>query len=387
MKIVHIGLCGPVTDGWNYQDNMLTKYHSKFGYDVTMITSQWIWGTDGKLKKIEESNYINGDNVKMIRLPLKYRDKFSKKFKRYVGLKKALIQEKPDILFIHNVSFLDINTIVSYLKINKNVKVFVDNHSDYSNSATSFISKNILHKIIWRYMANKIEPYTSKFYGVLPARVDFLIDLYKIPKHKVELLVMGADDEKVEASKILQKRLDLRKKHGIDDNDFLIVTGGKIDEAKRQTLMLMDAVKQLNKNKVKLIVFGSVIDNLRDELDKLADGINIQYIGWINSEDSYEYFAAADLAVFPGRHSVFWEQVAGQGIPMICKYWEGTTHIDLGGNVLFLENDSSKDIYDALVGIIEDNKKYNNMLAVAQKMSYKFLYSNISRLSIGKEKL
>ena len=83
MKIVHICLCGPVTDGWNYQDNMLTKYHKKLGHDVSMITSQWIWGKNNKLEKFEESNYINSDGVKVIRLPIKGKDNFNNKFKKY----------------------------------------------------------------------------------------------------------------------------------------------------------------------------------------------------------------------------------------------------------------------------------------------------------------
>ena len=49
MKVTHICLAGPVTDGWNYQDNLLTKYQEKLGYDVSIITSEWIWTEKGKL--------------------------------------------------------------------------------------------------------------------------------------------------------------------------------------------------------------------------------------------------------------------------------------------------------------------------------------------------
>ena len=47
-------------------------------------------------------------------------------------------------------------------------------------------------------MAQVINPYVTTFYGVLPARVDFLKDVYGLPKNKVEILVMGADDKQVE---------------------------------------------------------------------------------------------------------------------------------------------------------------------------------------------
>lgn len=385
MKIVHVCLCGPVTDGWNYQDNMLTKYHKKLGHNVTMITSQWIWGENGELEKCENSKYINDDGVKVIRLPIKGKDNFSRKFKRYDGLYDILLNEMPDIIFIHNLSFIDINTIVSYLKINKNIKVFVDNHSDFSNSATNWLSRNILHKIIWRNIANRIEPYTEKFYGVIPARVDFLIDIYKLPKEKIELLVMGADDDKVKEIKNVEIISKLKESFNIKQSDFVIVTGGKIDQAKTQTLLLMEAVKRINRNDLKLIIFGSVEESIKSDFMNLCDNNMIRYIGWVSSVDSYKYFEMSDLVVFPGRHSVFWEQVVAQGKPMICKYWKGTTHVDIGGNVLFLKKDSTEEIKDILLKIIDERKIYKNMLNIAEEISYNFLYSNISRKSICEE--
>ena len=67
---------------------------------------------------------------------------------------------------------------------------------------------------------------------------------------------------------------------------------------------------------------------------------NIKYLGWIKSNLTYKYISIADLAIYPGRHSVLWEQTAGQGIPCVIKYWPGTTHIDVGGNCMFLYENS-----------------------------------------------
>ena len=41
-KIVHISLNSLYTDGWSYQDQMLSKYHKRMGYDVTCITSHFV---------------------------------------------------------------------------------------------------------------------------------------------------------------------------------------------------------------------------------------------------------------------------------------------------------------------------------------------------------
>ena len=86
MKIVHICLCGPVTDGWNYQDNMLTKYHRKMGNEVTIITSQSIWGKNGKLEIDTRSTYINENDVKVIRLRYKLGKDVTSKLKMYKDL-------------------------------------------------------------------------------------------------------------------------------------------------------------------------------------------------------------------------------------------------------------------------------------------------------------
>lgn len=381
-KIVHIMLAGPVTDGWTYQDNLLTKYHRRLGYEVTMITSQWVWGENGKLEKFERIDYTNENDVKVIRLPIEGKDEFSRKFKRYYGLYATIEGETPNILFIHGVSFCDVKTVVRYIRSHSDVRVYVDNHSDFSNSGTNWLSRNVLHKIIWKHNAQMILPYTEKFYGVLPARVDWLVDMYGLPKDKCELLVMGVDDELAEKAELENRKDKIKKLYGISDSDFLVVSGGKIDVAKRQTLLLMEAIGKSKMENLKLLVFGSVEESIREEFNKLLVDNRVMYVGWINAMDSYDYFAAAKLVVFPGRHSVFWEQVAGQGIPMVCKYWDGTTHIDLDGNVEFIYEDQVETIRQKIEMIASDQECYSEMRNRAYTKRAVFRYSEIAKRSI-----
>jgi len=383
MRIVHIGF-SPVTDGWNYQDNLLPKYHVLLGHQVWYITGQWVWGESGKLKQIFDNKYNNQDHVTMIRLSTQKNKSYTYKFKRFENLYPTIKEINPDILFIHGCQFIDMKIIVKYLEAHPNIITYVDNHADFSNSASNWLSKNILHKIIWRYYAKMIEPYTKKFYGVLPARVDFLIDVYKLPKEKVELLVMGADDELVEKAKNPIVKKSLRTKYNIADDDFLILTGGKIDLAKQQILLLMQAVQQIHDKRIKLIVFGSVVDELKEDIARLSDDEKIQYIGWVDANESYDYFASADLVIFPGRHSVFWEQVVAQGIPMIVKYWEGTTHIDIGGNCIFLYQDSADEIKSKIDYVVGCPEAYNQIrLAALKNEKNKFFYSEIATKSLS----
>lgn len=378
MKIVHICLCGCVTDGWSYQDNLLPKYQKRNGNDVTVIASKWIWNSEGKMEICHRDQYVNEDGVKMIRLNSLFHMGVEAKSKIYPGLIRTIEKESPDILFIHDLSFLQVNTICNFLRRHRNVTAYCDNHGDFSNSARNWFSKNLLHKGIWKIGAQRIKKYVERFYGVLPARVDFLRDLYGLPEEKCELLVLAADDDLVEHAEEAEIIEKTRDRYQIEEKDFVIATGGKIDMFKQQTLLLMEAVNRIPDENMKLFVFGSVVEELDMKLHQLCSD-KVKYIGWLNNKETYELFAVADIAVFPGRHSVFWEQVVGQGIPIIVKRWVGTEHVDLGGNALFLDEDSVEEIRKKLSMACEN---LENMRRAARKNRELFLYSNIARESI-----
>lgn len=385
MKIVHLCLGCFFPDNYSYQENMLPKFHKQLGYEVEVIASLVTFDQDGKAAYLSKGSvYQNEYDIMVTRLNYKKPEKVYRKLKRYIGTYDALEKAKPDILFIHGCQFMDMDIVAEYVKRHSGIAVYVDNHADFSNSGTNWLSKNLLHKVLWRHEAHRIEPYTQKFYGVLPARVDWLVNMYKLPKGKCELLVMGADDDKVEAARNPEIRKNIRAQYGIEDEDFLIMTGGKIDPWKTQTLLLMEAVKKIDSDRVKLIVFGSVTPELKERVTALADGKKVQYIGWVRSEDSYNYFAAADLVVFPGRHSVFWEQVAGMGIPMLCKYWDGTTHVDLGGNVELLTHDSVEELQQKIEALIANPAQYQKMKQVAERQGKEaFSYKQIAQRAIA----
>lgn len=380
-SIVHLCLCGPVTDGWNYQDNLLPKYHKKMGLDVTIITSHWIWGEDGTLTIDPREEYYNENGILVKRLDIADGRTLSHKFKKYENLVDTLEKCSPDILFIHGCQFLDVPAVVKCVKKRKPI-VYVDNHADYSNSATNWLSKNVLHRIVWRRMAKKLEPVTKKFYGVLPARVDFLHDLYGIAKKKIELLVMGVDDEVAESVSCEENIAKIREKYGITGDEYLLVSGGKIDRAKCQTLELMKAVRKIN-GIIKLIVFGSVEDELKEQFDDLVDGQKIIHAGWLSAYESNELFAIADLVVFPGRHSVFWEQVVGLGIPLMVKRWDGTDHVDINGNCVFLERSDEAEMKDKISLLYNDLAQRKVLKQRAEAAKKNFLYSTIAKKSIG----
>jgi len=382
VKIIHLCLCGPFTDKALYQENLLTKYHKKLGHDVSIITSQYTWNNKGEIVKEESKTYYNEHGIKVIRLPSEEIPFLN--FKLYKNLYKSIENEKPDILFMHGIQFLNLKQVIKYVKKHTNVRLFVDNHADVINSARNWLSRNIKHKIIWRHYAKIIEPYTTKFYGVSTPSVNFLKEIYQITDEKIELLPLGIDDEKVEEVKNPYISKKIREKHNIKPSDFLIMTGGKIDNNKTQTLLLMQAIREMNIPSIKLIIFGSIIPELKSKFNKLLDE-NIIYVGWLDSDDIYKYLNSADLVVFPGLRSVLWIQAIGLGKPCVFNYIGPgiTDDIDLGGNCIFLYENTVEEMKTVITEIVNNKNLYEQMKNVAStKGMSTFSYKKIAEKSI-----
>ena len=78
-----------------------------------------------------------------------------------------------------------------------------------------------------------------------------------------------------------------------------------------------------------------------------------------------------------------WEEAAALGIPMLCKDIPGTHHVDLGGNVRFLNEDSTKVIQNEIENLLDQPEEYQQMKRVAVDKGKKaFSYREISRKAI-----
>lgn len=377
MKIVNLALGNTYNEGWGYQENLLTKYQKLNGNDVTIITSRMVnnKNDDGyHLTDVEE--YTNDLGIKVIRLDYPINIWPIRVLRVFKNLYQTIEKEKPDFIFIHNGQFLDSLKVCKYLKNHPNCKASCDNHADETNSAKTFFPK-VLHYTIWRYCMNQLNKYVNKFYGVLPIRCDFLKKYYNLPDNKVDLLVMGVDDELIDKTNI--DSIEFKKQYNINPNQLNIITGGKIDHYKTETLNLMEVVKD-NKD-IRLFIFGSIGDEIKDKFDELLSD-NMTYLGWLSQEQSYAALKACDVAIFPGRHSVIWEQCVGLGVPIVVRKWPGTQHVDIGGNCIFLQSGSKQELKEEINKLL--NKEYLNQLTVSANSNNKqeFSYKNIAEKSI-----
>jgi 1,2-diacylglycerol 3-alpha-glucosyltransferase len=387
MKILHCCLACFYIDGYGYQENVLPKMHKLQGHEVKIVASTETFINDMYLGYSESGTYLNENGIAVTRLPYVLWLPFSlaRKIRKYSGLIEQLEQFQPEIIFIHDLQFFSIYEIIKYLKMNRNVKVYIDGHTDYGNSGKNWLAKNILHRIIYKRYANAIEPYVRKYYGTLPLRVDFIKKEYGIKPEKVELLELGGDSTAIDLTKRDEIRGIIRKEHNIKEDDFLIVTGGKLDLLKGIHL-LMRAVREIDNIKIKLLVFGKPNQESKGEIEYLSNSKNIRYVGWVNSNKIYEYFISADMAFFPGTHSVLWEQAISVGLPGVFKKHKGIEHIDVGGNAMFIEKIDVKNIRDVIENIYNNKEKYIWMKKTAMELGVaKFDYFEIAKRAIEQE--
>ncbi|MDR6487554.1 glycosyltransferase involved in cell wall biosynthesis [Chryseobacterium vietnamense] len=319
MKILM--LCELYIESLEYQENLLVKYYRKHGHEVTVITSTYENVFDYYNNKHDNSlpaKVIYDHGAKIIKLPFKFN--YLGKIKKYTSIKKIVEEVQPDLLYIHDI-MPNMFEMLDYKKQNPHVKMIMDYHADYSNSANGWLSLNILHKVIRKYLyMDPIRKHISKFYPIVPGSTKFLNEVYNIPHNEMDLLPLGADTDLVAEIKNNRVRDEIRNKFGINNEDIIIFTGGKFTPAKK-TDLLIKAFNEINDATLHLLIVGDADQHNQEYKKELLalsnNNPNIHYIGWLNNRGVYEYLSASDLAVFPASQSIVWQQALASGLPLI----------------------------------------------------------------------
>ena len=380
MKILHLCLDAPFNDDWGYQDNLLPKYQKKLGHSVTIITTNTIQ-ENGIIKKVDCARYFLNNGIEIIRLDYKTVGFYPfKKLKKKFDIYPLIIELKPDYIFSHGLLNYSFYQVIRYKKKVHDCILIQDNHLDENIGFKVHNIKDFVIRGYYRHLNRYTQKYVTKVYGVTPWRKTYAEKYFKISPQKTDVLIMGADDENIDFENKIKIKNTIREQYGVTQNDFLIVTGGKIDQKKNIDL-LIDACG--NQNNVKLLIFGSIIDEMKTDFSKKINKYsNIIYVGWFNSEKVYDYFFSADLVFFPGQHSVLWEQACASKVPCVFKRWKGMTHVNNGGNADFLNDISIQSITDKIQEL-RFTDKYFHMKEIANSSATDvYLYSNIARKSL-----
>jgi len=378
MKILM--LCEFYNENLEYQENLLVKYYRKHQHEVTVITSTYEsvfdYYSDRHDKTLPAKEYFHL-GAKIIKLRFSFN---ILKLKRYTNIYHIIQKEKPDLIYIHDI-MLNLPEAVRYVKRNPNCKMIMDYHADYSNSANSWLSLNILHKVIRKvFYLDRAKKYISKIFPIVPASTVFLHEVYKVPYERMELLPLGADTDLGSSVKRNGEGLIIRGKHNISPEDFVIFTGGKFQRAKK-TELLIEACQKINNKRLHLFIIGKSNEEDRIYMDHLLDisrnNENIHFTGWLGASDVYKYLDASDIAVFPAGQSILWQQAISMELPIIVGNTgnQSIAYLNEYNSIVILEKDeiTADKIAENILELMNNSALYENMKKGARKITEKCL--------------
>lgn len=384
MKIVHFTKI--YKDDWGYHENLLPKYHKKLGNDVWIIAgSDGVFGYGNNIE-YEDCIYDSKDGIHIIRMKPKNSGKKAILFGRYF-IYNTLKKIKPDYIFVHGITEISpvFQALVYRLSCNKKCIIAADNHDDEYNTRQHICSsfKERLYYRCLRLFRKFVLKNIDQVFGVLDCRTEYAINKLQANAKNCSVLYMGADDELIKIDQRESIRHKICEDNKIDNNSFLIVSGGKLDRNKH-VLELISAFKKLTRIDTVLLLFGSVEKDIENDFFEAIHGNGrIIYLGFLNQQEIYDVFLSSDLACFPGGHSVLWEQAVGTGLPCVFAYRKGMTHVDLGGNCLFFDSYMVDEIVRKIEMCLKEDK-YKEMKRISEDKGMDFFsYRSIAIRSLA----
>ena len=207
-----------------------------------------------------------------------------------------------------------------------------------------------------------------------------LIRYYRLPNEDIVVIPNGVDLEEFKPD--LEKRRKIREKHGIEENEIVLMFSGH--EFKRKGLEYIIRALPDVKEYVKLLVVGKDNQNPYKELaSKLGVLDKIIFAGFV--PDISEYYAASDIFVFPTAYEAFslatLEAVAS-GLPILATKVNGTEElIKEGYNGFFIKREP-KDIAEKINISVEDENLRKQMSKNARKTAEKYSWDEVARRTI-----
>ena len=374
-KFLHIQFTGPYTRGMSYQENILPRYQVDDCTQVLFWAPCYAW-VDGQIRAVSEEDDILADGVHLIRFPfVRIGNAFLTRKLRYVKNVYPMLEElKPDYIMLHGFQTQSALAITRYVKDHPDVRLVVDSHTDQYNSGRTFLSKYLLHRVYYRFLAKKVARYATKIFYLTEEILDYLFKGYDLARYKEKMAFLPLGGivypEEIYCQKRTAKRLEL----GVEEEDVLIVHSGKMSQKKR-TKELLEAVLQISSKRIRVALIGEASEDVQKEIDTIIQNDNrILFLGWKRGDELLEYLCAADIYAQPGTQSATMQNAVCCRCAMILYPYKSHKSL-LGDSALYAK--SVEEIRDALSmllvpEVLRKYQKYSRMVG-EQLLDYRRL--------------
>jgi glycosyltransferase involved in cell wall biosynthesis len=390
MKIVHV--MNSYIPNMGYQENNLPAEQKKLGHDVFIITSDHLPSYEGFNnhigrvfgdKKIGIGEFSDKE-ISIYRLPciLEYKRHGQIIF---LGLKKKLMELKPDIVHAHSVfSPSTLQTI--YHSRKGKYHVVVDDHCNIDNFFPNSIMAKSYLEIVKRFY--KIyDKNVSRFLPVTYSSKTIIQSFLKLPEDKIALLHLGVDANVFKKSKELRKKG--RKEYDIKDDEIILISSGKFTQ-KKDIHILIKTFENINKkySNIKLLLIGNgskeYMRYLKDLVDALMIKEKVIFHDFVMNIELPKLYNAADIGVWPGTHTITAIEATATGLPVIIPSYNPAYSILFDNqSALSFKRGDIYSLFEKISILIEDRKKREIISINALKLVEKELsWETIGRKSI-----
>lgn len=179
-------------------------------------------------------------------------------------------------------------------------------HYESYNKFLKYYKKENL--IIHLHHVERSNEIIDKTFSRLLGVSDYVTNEFKKTTNKIDTYTLrnGIDLNLFDKEASIKEINQIKKKYGINKNDFIILFVGRLIPAKG-VLELIKAVKKIDNPNIKLMILGNNPDSLstKDEyvlsLEKEIEGFEkkIFFTGYVNNWEVYKYYQASNVVCIP----------------------------------------------------------------------------------------
>ncbi len=348
----------PYISGVVTSEVMLKQALEKLGHTVYVVTAN-----------LEKFKYTYDEKEKVLRVPGVVLGIYDARLTGIYPIKAIKKVKSWNLDVIHSQTEFGIGTFARIFAKQYNIPVVHTYHTIYEDYV-HYITKGYFTKT-----SIKLAEYISKFYGdttanklIVPTKktYDLFKEKYKVDK-EIHIIPTGIDIERFyRENNKNQEIIDLRRKLGIKDTDFIALFVGRLAKEKNVELLIeaqAEIVKKDKKCKLLIVGDGPDINKYKEMALKLKIEENVVFTGKVPWNDIPKYYLLADIfstASTSETQGLTVVEALAAEVPVVCIDDESFKIVvidDLNGKLF----KNKKEYVKMVVELINDKVKLNKL--------------------------
>lgn len=292
------------------------------------------------------------------------------------NIKRVIESSKPDIIHSHQSYPLYFGYEALKFGRKLDIPVVFTYHTRFEDYCrfVPFLPKKISCEI-FKWMVIK---YCKRCDAVIVPSIavrNLLLFKLKIKK-PIYIIPSGIDTDRFNQDSA--KKVEVRKKHNIKDNEILLVTVSRLAIEKNIDFLIRAfAIIRKTKENVKFMIIGegNHYEKLKTLVNNLELGDKVFFTGFVEDRDMAAYYHAGDIFVFASltetQGLVILEAMAS-GLPVVAIKANGVEDTVINGTDGILTENKEEDFAKNVTRLIENQYLRNQLAETARMNSQKF---------------